>query len=262
MDFSKFPLLLCGHSHVYAIAGYEETEKAFKTTNDFEVGRVSHAPGVFILHSVWPRPEDYWEQVCNVAQAPGDLSICVSYRGNDHLGGFFLQLAEPFDFYLPELPQWGVDPDVRLLPQRMIEASFAVHYDSFRSAVRSMVKTGKRVFLLGTPPPKNDDGFLRANLLNEPFFIGKCAIFGVSPGEVPFSPISLRIKLWAVLQILTKRVAEEEGAEFVAAPETTLNLDGSLRREFWADDCTHANTSYGKAVLRAVYEKLHEKGRP
>jgi hypothetical protein len=58
-------------------------------------------------------------------------------------------------------------------------------------------------------------------------------------------------KLWRLMQFLTRETAIAAGAEFVPVPADTVEIDGTLKREYWAD-VTHANGAYGSRLYEAI----------
>ena len=115
----------------------------------------------------------------------------------------------------------------------------------------------RRVLVLGTPPPKDDDSFCRQRLGKERTFAARAEKLGVDLGSIELSSAILRYKYWALLQNMMRETAGRAGKAFMPVPLAAQAPAGFLRRELWADDISHANRDYGKLVLKDL-EKLLE----
>jgi hypothetical protein len=258
LDFSRRPVILAGHSHVYSMVGFESQSAGFQAPLEFRVDPVRETSRLNVCLGPWPRTAEYWDYLCSLARTPGEFSIAISLLGNHHLARFLIRPATPFDFCSTEFPTLPIDSSTQLVPETLVEAVFSSDYESFRPVIRELVAAKRRIILLGTPPPKFDDGFLRNAISNEEHFMLVCQAMGVSFDRVEFTAPIVRLKLWGLLQALTRRIAVEEGAEFLPVPEMAREEDGSLRREFWSADCTHANCKYGRLVLTHLLDYLNK----
>jgi hypothetical protein len=256
IDFSNSPVILAGHSHVFSLTGHEASDETFKTYSNFSVDPVNNIKGLSICNDVWPRTCEYWEKLSNIAKFSDDFTIAISLRGNDHLARFLLLPQIPIDFYLAELPDLISEENVQIVPQALIEELFSKPYEEYRTFLKQMRQEKKRIILIGTPPPKSNDVFLKNVILNENYFVQMAKNMGITPNDVKFTPLSVRLKLWHILQSILKKIALEEDLEYLAVPQSSQEIDGSLRCEFWANDCTHANDKYGKLVLSNLHNYL------
>jgi hypothetical protein len=94
------------------------------------------------------------------------------------------------------------------------------------------------------PPPKSDNAFIQEN--HETLFAsGNIASHGVS------SP-ALRMKFWTLQARVLEKICTEMGIEVMAPPAAARDKSGFLKRDYYANDATHANHSYGELLLREV----------
>lgn len=256
LDFSATPLVLAGYSHIYSLIGIADTTLGFAAATEFRVDPVDGIPGLWMGHGEWPRTDAYWERLQAFASREDEFAIGLSYRGNEHLARFLLQREMPIDFFSSEFPDLPIDPEAQLIPEMMAEALFSPFYEPLAETVRNLRSTGRRVVLIGTPPPKGDDAFLRQMIANEEHFVRICEMQSIPVDEVEFTRLSTRVKLWGVIQAIIRQGALAGGGSFLPAPRLAIEEDGSLRREYWNTDCTHANCAYGRLVLQDLLDHL------
>ena len=260
LDFSQFPVKLVGHSHIYTMGGFEKPDDGFDAAITFREDPVENTIDLSICHGEWPRTDQYWSDIQNLGQSQEQFLFALSYRGNDHLARFLIQPQNPIDYFSSEFPELPVDESSQIVPEALIEALFFPDYEPLRAIVRGFVETGRRVIIIGTPPPKLDDGFLQTQIVNESYFSQICESLNINPEEVIFSSGDLRMKLWGMLQSFCRKICSEEGAEFIPVPKEAVEENLSLKSIYWAEDCTHANRRYGKLVLEDLARYLNETG--
>lgn len=233
--------VIAGHSHLSSFAG-----RAFTVEGMELLPTVGELP-FDILKGPWPRDDAYWAKLRELSD---QHEVMISWEGNQHAQ--FLFTPEPdFDFVSSTLGSAPVDTGVLLVPERALRELFAKSIAGLR-AVIGQLRAGDHpcaITVIGTPPPKGDNDRLRAHLHVEPYFAKMALSRNMDLAEVPLSNPLLRLKLWSLVQQMTREVAEALSCVFVPAPADAQDEHGFLRPEFWADDITHANHVYGRLQL-------------
>lgn len=218
------------------------------------------ADRMFGLLGAWPRDDAYWDTLKDVA--PGRF-IALSWHGNQHLVLHLLAHDMPFDFILPDRPDIAPAPGAVLVPYARIAEQAALGYPDLEPFAAEIARRGGTAIILGTPPPKGDDAFIRSWMKTESYFGTVAAQRGYDAATVPFSPPALRWKLWVAAQDALRTIAARTGALFLPVPAAAITDDGFLKPEFCAPDATHANPAYGELMLADLAQLLaqHRAGR-
>lgn len=239
-------LLIAGDSHVIAL-GVPVTVQAgeyYTTELDGEGGDVLGLVGT------WPRSfGDYWGAALRHSAG---RTLAVFPGGNQHLAHFLFAPSPMFDLVVSDRPELELDELAQLVPEAALRAFFETSMKPIRGALGNLRVAADALFVGGTPPPKEDDEFIRARLRKEQHFRRLAAGLGLEPEQVPLSPPVLRLKLWHVLQGVLRDAAQDAGAGFVPSPRSAQTPEGFLKRELYAADVTHANTQYGKLMLEEL----------
>ncbi len=233
-DIDPISTIIAGHSHVVALIG-------FRTTTDGSAFLlpVDGRPGFAGLYGPWPRTEGYWSALDRLAAGK---TVALLWEGNHHNSFFLFEPSMRFDFLPRRLQSLPIDETAMIVPETLIQARFRTILAPLDQLLENL--TGRcRIVLVGTPPPKGDNDYIERMLPTE--FAGELSSI---EGLQLTSPV-LRLKLWSVMQDIYREKAEERGIEFVPVPEFALDEIGYLKREFWADDVTHANAAYGSLML-------------
>jgi hypothetical protein len=238
-------IIIAGHSHIGALGVGPAKE-------DFNLLPVEGQDRMFGLHGAWPRSENYWRAL--VGYAPGN-SIALLWGGNEHYSLFLIEQPLRFDFVPRRLQSLPVDGDAVIVPEALVRARF----QSFLTPLHDMLaelkaQTSSRVALVGTPPPKGNDQYLRSFL--QPEMSHYHNSLGLTVEQVKLTPPIIRLKLWHVLQELFQEQAEREGLEFIPVPNIVTDETGFLKPEFWEADVTHANLAYGRVMHNHLAQKL------
>jgi hypothetical protein len=179
--------------------------------------------------------------------------VVSTIGGNLHQTVSLMQHPLAFDF-LSNKPDSvaRINTDKQLIPYNIL-------YDFFWQGIRS--RDGKRlrrlkdhsqsrIFHLVPPPPKKDtDHILK---YHETLF-AKSGITdrGVSPSE-------LRLKMWRlqleVLEILTL----EYDIELLLPPKESIDSEGFLVHECYANDATHGNKKYGELIIEQLIDLVSQ----
>jgi hypothetical protein len=147
----------------------------------------------------------------------------------------------PFDFVLPEEPDLPLRADAEILSHAAIKAVISARIeDEQLDLVRLLVKPGRRVVHVESPPPLGDDPRLARQMADMPFV--------PKPHLGPSSPW-LRYKLWRVHSAMVREACERAGVIFAPHPKAAL-VDGRFLKPELYDRPCHANAGYGALVLR------------
>lgn len=206
--------------------------------------------GVFGLVGTWPRQIDaYWDAAKEHAKG---RVIAVFCGGNAHLANFLFAPTPLFDFVASANPALALDETAEIVPEEAIRTFLAAPVLCFKDRIKALKGAAIKVLVAGTPPPKEDDAFIRGRFETEPHFGRVAAQLGLKVTEVPLSPPVLRLKLWMALQGVLSNLAKETGATFVPVPSAAQSGLGFLNRSCYANDVTHANRTYGEIMLKEL----------
>ncbi len=208
------------------------------------------------LTGAWPRDfHTYWDGV--LEHAPG-RSVAILWGGNRHLAHFLFAPTPLFDFVVSSNPELPLDETAQIIPEAAMRAFLMAPIQQIERRVQEITAVAAQVLILGTPPPKKDDDFMRARLAKEPHFVRVASQLGLDPATIPFSPPLLRLKMWMALQGLLQDLAHRTGATFVPVPEAAQTGIGYLNPSCYADDVTHANSHFGTVMMPAVLSAAGE----
>lgn len=239
----KGPLLIAGDSHIVSFGIPLKSTDGSHYVTDLK----QHGDGVLGLVGAWPRQFDvYWAAAQEHAKG---RTIAVFWGGNVHLSSYLFAPTPLFDFVPSANPDLPLDETAVIVPEEAIRALFAAPIRQLKGRVEALKSVAAKVLVPGTPPPKEDDAFIREWLHREPYFERLAAQMGLKPGDVPLSPPLLRLKMWIALQGLLRDMAEETEAVFVPVSAAAQTGPGFLSRSYYANDTTHANLAYGDLML-------------
>lgn len=164
----------------------------------------------------------------------------VGGSAHDMIG--LAQHPRRFDFVLPGRPDLPLDVGAEILPAAAVSRAIALKMeDEQLDLVRALVRPGRRVLHVESPPPSPPGDRLTEEMGMLPYAVGAAG---------PSSPW-LRFKLWRLHSDIFRRACEAAGVEFVPHPAAAL-VDGvHLRPEMYDHPC-HANALYGQLVLRQI----------
>lgn len=185
----------------------------------------------------------------------GDM-VVSTIGGNQHQTVSLMQHPLAFDFLLDEPETIAqIDTDKQLV-------TYNILYDFFWGGITN--GDGKRlrrlkdhsrckVFHLVPPPPKRDANHILEH--HETHFANAgLAKRGVSPSK-------LRLNMWKLQLAVLKRFTSDCEIELLLPPKESLDPDGYLAREFYANDATHANENYGELIIEKL-TSYQAKGNP
>lgn len=238
-------LLIAGHSHVSALIN-----RPLKRDADPRpyLCTIEHSSNLLQgLTGEWPRTKNYWDELVRHGK---DKIVVLLWKGNSHLSHYLIAPRHPIDLVASADQNLPINNNAALIPETALIELFTKtsEIDLLVSLVADLKKVNSIPILCCSPPPKEDDGFIRANLHREPTFIRQCKVLGIEPNAVKFSPPLLRYKLWCVLQTTYRKIANRLGIPFFPAPATVKDLNGFLPRNMYSNDSTHANAVYGEII--------------
>lgn len=239
-------ILIAGHSHTNALGPYFRPGQDARLQQLRE--RVRGRGAVFGLsHGLGVAAE----LAALIGEHAARRHVVLLWEGNDHYARFFFVGDRPFDFVSSKMPGLPIAPGAALVPEALVEACFSRSAAALNLALAILrEKSTEGITVACTPPPKRDDEFLRARLAAE--FGPILKKYGDDPATIAFAPAYVRLKVWDLLMCLNQRVARKHGAAFLPLPQGCQDEWGFLRREFWANDVTHANSNYGKLLLEHI----------
>jgi hypothetical protein len=190
-----------------------------------------------------------------VAEAAANTVIASVMGGNQHQVFGLVQHPEPFDFIEPESPSsW--DKQRTLIPYRSIWVTFEKGLrgkDGQRlTALREMA--GRPIYHLAPPPPKESAEHILKKF-ETAFAEAGLATKGVTPGPI-------RLKIWRLQCAVLKYLCEQWDIRLLPPPDGTQTPEGFLKPEYYANDATHANASYGELVLQQLEMTAREAAAP
>ncbi|HEY8592001.1 MAG TPA: hypothetical protein VIL42_03945 [Sphingomicrobium sp.] len=237
-------VLIFGDSHVHAIqeAARHRAAKGRETASD--IRRLLKVKNDKTIGDT--EFEDFLAQVGELTSHDVVVSLI---GGNQHAVFSTIQHPVPFDFFLPgedSAPSAGT-----IIPFRVLKEAFSVgiRNGDGRSLEAIRKSTNARMVHLLAPPPKGDNSFIE-NYHDTRFAAANIEARGVSPAP-------LRMKFWQLQNLVVEEICRELGIEVLPPPRSTLDENGFLLREYYANDATHANAGYGEAVLRDIEERFH-----
>jgi hypothetical protein len=227
----------CGHSHRYAML------------EAIGNGLVPPVVRLAVLSQSVPfhieADDKYWDKVAN-ARDTGPLAVV--WGGNVH-NRFILRPAQGFTVVHGDLVASAglCDP---VVPIEAVRALFLPYLSGLESLLK-LVTNRRKVFVLGSPPPKSE-AFVRRGIAKETGYVEIAKQRGIDVATAPISSLSLRKALWNIYQQLFSEIASRHTAVFVPVPSAAMADDGSLREDLCALDATHGNAAYGALMWREV----------
>jgi hypothetical protein len=241
-------ILLFGDSHSHAIQRAIEKRKGKGQATPLSAHRLLKEKNG---RNIGDTPfEDFLESIRRLA--PTDVVLSM-IGGNQHSVFSLIQHPRAFDFFTPE-EEAAPDSGLEVVPYRALEDVFAkgLRGGDGKSLEALRKATPARVVHIIPPPPKSDNAFIQQ--YHETHFARDLPSFGVSPPQ-------LRLKFWRLQTRVLAHLCAEFGIKVMMPPKRTLDDEGFLRPEYYAQDATHGNWRYGERVLRDV-ERRYLKPAP
>jgi hypothetical protein len=187
------------------------------------------------------------EAVERVRELPPDGLVFLSMLGTYHNILGLLRSGEDFDFFLDPDDVPDSAASVRI-PHRAIASAFDQHLVKPAAIRKIQSVANSRVFLLSSPPPKQDNAFMLERIMGQK----KKVYRGRNVHDVGLERPESRLKLWLLETQAMARWAASEGLHFVPAPLEAFDSAGFLDPKFYSGDATHANALYGALVIDQI----------
>ncbi len=227
-------ILVLGNSHTQALS--EGLSSGYQQAADVEINvKWTYAPAE-------GKPQGdltVQEALQVVASLSATDIVAVSYAGTFHNILGLLKHELPFDI----APKENYRDDTTLIPLNAMRAQLH-DLNKNRTLIPNIkAATKASVYHIAPPPPKADEEFIKSRMKR---------YRGQFLDQFGLNPPSLRQKLWALEMNVLEGVCKDWGIGFVHAPSDALDEYGFLCRDFYGSDATHANSAYGKLVLRQL----------
>jgi hypothetical protein len=243
---SKRPrILLFGDSHSHAVQRAIEKRKGKDTPAPVAAYRLlKEKNGRSIGDMTF---EDFLEMTRKLG--PEDIVLSM-IGGNQHAVFSTVQHPQPFDFFAPGQVPPSPELSAKIVPYRALEHAFAngLQRGDGKSLEALRKATVARVVHIISPPPKQDNAHIQQ--YHETHFAND----GLASRGV--SPPALRLKFWTLQTRVLESICCALGIEVMMPPTGAVDEQGFLRREYYAQDATHANWRYGERVLREVERRF------
>jgi hypothetical protein len=247
---SKRPrILLFGDSHSNAIQRAIEKRQGKGTPSPIVAYRLLKEKNGRSIGDM--RFEDFLDKAAKLGREDVVLSMI---GGNQHAVFSTVQHPQPFDFFAPGQAASAGELAGEIVPYRALEHAFVngLERGDAQSLTALRKATVARVVHIIPPPPKHDNAHIQQ--YHESHFANDgLASRGVSPPE-------LRLKFWNLQTRVLESLCSALGIEVMMPPARTVDENGFLRREYYAQDATHANWRYGERLLREVERRFLPAG--
>ncbi len=195
--------------------------------------------------------DEYW---LTAVQHPAE-NVAIVWNGNQHNAHFLLEFDQPLRLAGVE----GLRPTVGqatrnvIVSRSIFEELWRPDFDELKRVIQ-LIRSNKRCFVIGTPPPKDSDEIL-SHLKSDEYFVHRALSMGVSVEDFKVTPNDMRVALWEQIQNGMRSVARETDSVFVEVPDSCLTSSKLLPIGLGVPDATHANGSYGARILDAISQK-------
>jgi hypothetical protein len=184
--------------------------------------------------------------------------LVLIWQGNHAQSKFNLVVQRQFDFVSSGLPGVPLTDDAWIVPESLVEAALDPSAGDLAFGLgRIMQGNPASVTVVGPPPPKRDEDFIRSQLVGDAGVVKGLAELGLDAATVGITAASVRLKAWELLTRLHAGAARRHGASFLHVPPASQDEDGYLLAEYW-HDVTHANRKYGPLLLDAIIAHVSE----
>lgn len=186
------------------------------------------------------------EDACeSIKKLAGNDILAISLLGTTHNIIGLVKHNQPYWLFEPGSTKDEINPADEIIPRNAIWDMFERRTGTSKRIEILKKCSSVRVFHIMPPPPKEDNEFISSKTSR--YRDNNVADTGIAPPE-------LRLRLWKIeLQVLDK-ICKEWGITLLPPPIETLDDNGFLKQEFYAEDATHANSEYGALILKQLEE--------
>lgn len=237
-----------GHSHIVAIArGCYDLQHAGATiagqafTSSFHYLFAPELTPTLVQEEGPPRLNPRLAELITQENAAFGL---LAIGGNEHIALSIAQGREPVDFILGENPELPLAARAAILSEAAVRETLRERMAETLGVLAALRRaTSIPLFCLEPPPPLPD---VRVLAYPKEFF--RKAV-----DSRKLSPELFRHKIWRVQGALYRAACARENIEFVGVPESFVTSQGVLAEDAWGADASHANQSFGAAmVVKAI----------
>ncbi len=250
---TKMEMIITGHSHCFCMGVNPSGAMRLEAIQN-------DVPGVYGVMGAWngSRDDAYWEFVAKHAK---NRCVVISWAGNQHNSGFIFSNEETFDFVLNAKDCNPLMVNKTIIPKRVLVEHFQPSLGGLAKAIAILKKGSPRdIILLETPRPKGDGDFILPFIKSSKHFTDLAAQLGIDIDSLAISSLAFRLKLWKLVQELLVSEAKANGVKYLSMPVALQSDLGGLRKEFWANDVTHANANFGNAVIKHLANTVFKGG--
>ena len=154
---------------------------------------------------------------------------------------------ESYDFLVPALPQFGVDPGTTLIPYDLVAAR--VYADLFwQFALVHMVQAScaRPIFHLEAPPPVASEALMLRGISSP---------FKEDMEEFGYASVAHRFKQWWIWCQTARDICAAHHIAFLAGPPETRDAHGFLREDLYSDGL-HGSDIYGEFMARELIRAI------
>lgn len=231
-------VLIVGHSHVRCMeAALEQGGPAgdVAVVNIWKIPKFSALNNKELAYAVFKK---------SAKAAPDAICLCLGGSYHNILG----LIENPVPFSVGEDSRGAApeqSPERHFIPYGLAKAMFrerfsqmpyAEIFDAFPSAQR---------YCINPPPPGSDWKKLKRNpgIFRDKLKLGP-------------APESLRLQLYHVQTEVFREIAEHHGARFIEPGPRIFDQSGFLAADYYSDDVTHGNATYGNVMLEKILETV------
>ncbi|GAA4764072.1 hypothetical protein [Novosphingobium ginsenosidimutans] len=234
-------IMLFGDSHSYAMQRAAERRDKKRLEVPIAIHRLLKQKNDVIIGDT--TLEQFVEKIRKLTP---DDSVISMIGGNQHAVFSTIQHPRPFDFLEPSRPDWVPATGSEIIPYAVLRANFAegIAGGDGKSIMALRDATAAHVVHVLPPPPKRDTAHILKHHESK-FAEDNIAKLGVSSAE-------LRMKCWILQKDVLVKFCRKIDVEVMFPPEEACDADGFLLPEYYANDATHANPSYGELIMQKL----------
>lgn len=184
------------------------------------------------------------DEIGGIERPEGQVIVAALFGGNAHNVLGLLQADPDFDFVLRSSAEgYRIAQGAVVLPTELVRDQLLRGEAAFLEQLTVLSQTTKcRIVQIQSPPPIEDDDFIRTNLDKH---------FENRDQKIRITRPELRKKLWQMSSSIIEYHCREIGIDILPSPLEAVNERGYLREEYWGN-ATHANGRYGELILLQI----------
>lgn len=234
-------IMLFGDSHSYAMQRAAERRTKKRLDVPVEIHRLLKQKNDVVIGDT--SLEQFVDKIRGLA---ADDAVISMIGGNQHAVFSTIQHPRPFDFIEPSRPNWLPAAGSELIPYAALHGNFTdgITRGDGKSIKALRDATVAHVVHVLPPPPKRDTAHILSHHESR-FAEDGIAQFGVSSAE-------LRMKCWILQKDVLVQFCRQIDVEVMFPPDEACDADGFLLPDYYANDATHANPSYGELIMQKL----------